>query len=227
MVHSIPHQRKSVYFDKRTERHKESGCYFDAPLILNKTISPCMGYRLCRWIIIITFLSVMGVALYFVPSINRETDASLMVPSDSFVIDYTDIFESSFDARLATEVQIIIENEDFSNSETQGNINKFFMDLANHPNYIALESWYQPFEAWLNDRGIAIDNMTNTEFYDELNSFTDLNEYQSWNKEIIYAYPDNNDGIDNYIKATRFYLRAWALMSPDCPFASTKFMIIK
>ena len=204
------HKRKSVCYDETSQKRKETGCYFDAPLILNRTIVPLMKYRVCRWIIIILFLGVLGLSLYYLPSVDRETDASLMVPSDSFVIDYSSVFESSFDARLLTEVQIIIEDEDFSQSETRQNVDKFFKDLSNHQNYIFLNNWYEPFINWLlNDRQIDINNIniTNNEFYDELQSFVNITEYRSWKREIIYGY--NNDNDDIYIKTTRFYLRAF------------------
>lgn len=194
--------------NKKQRTKQGTGCYFDAPLILQRTIVPLMKYRICRWIIIISFISVLIVSICFIPSIDRETDSALMVPSDSFVLEYQSQFESSFDAQLLTEVQIIIENEDFSNSQTRQNINNLFMNLSEYPKYISLSNWLQPFEFWLlNDKQIDINNITNIQFYHQLQSFVNVTQYRTWDREIIYGY--NDDDKTMYIKATRFYLRAF------------------
>eukprot|EP01084_Bolivina_argentea_P213695 362852_1 len=196
------------YKHNMKESKPDDGYYFNATWILQKTIVPIINYRICRWIIIVLFMIILSVSIYYIPTIDRETDEALMVPSDSFVLDYQSVFTSSFDARLLAEVQIIIENEDFSNVDTRNNVYNLFNDLSTHKNYISISEWLQPFEMWLSDeRQMDINNISNPQFYEELQSFINITEYKSWDREIIYGY--NEQTNEYYIETTRFYLFAF------------------
>eukprot|EP01084_Bolivina_argentea_P009701 18094_1 len=177
---------------------KDANKKFNSDIVCGSILVSIMKYRIIRWVIILLFVATLYLSISTIPLIDTQSDLSKIVPDDSNIIDYYDVLLDAYDNELLNELQIVIENQDFSDINVRNNVLNFINEMEQHNYFIAQQNWLQPYLNWLNNTlYINPDNINSDEFYNHLKIFGENNP------DIII----NSD--DNTVEATRFYLFAF------------------
>ena len=101
----------------------------NAEYLMKTTLIPLLSRRIFRIIIILCFIASLGGSLYVIQFINTVSDASKLVPDDSYVIDYIDKIRDIYTGTVVDELQIIVQNQDFSKTAVRNNIINMMNDM--------------------------------------------------------------------------------------------------
>ena len=168
---------------------------------LSKVLLPVMTKRVPRLLIILLFLCTLFGSIYVIPSVRTESVITNYYPDDSIVIEFLRQLDVQWDGFRTNELDVVIKNQDFSNIAVRDAVHELVADLESHDDaFGAVLNWLDEFEAFVRDIGRDIDNMNSSEFYRELQLFSNGT---SWESEIIYDDPQNPTQID----LTRFTLK--------------------
>ncbi len=110
---------------------KDSKCIdkCNAEYLMQITLIPMMKLRICRIIIIIFFICTLIGSLYVAQFLNTVSDATKLVPDDSYVLDFIDSINEIYTGTVVDELQIIIQNKDFSQKDVRDNILNMMNDM--------------------------------------------------------------------------------------------------
>ena len=169
---------------------------------LTRVLLPVMTRRIFRWLIILSFLCTLSGSIYVIPMVETGSEPSSYVPDDSMILDFVAIQDTVWSGSAVAEQDIIIKNQDFSDIAVRDNVHGLISDLESQDDALdAVTNWLDEFELFLNETGQDMDTMDSSEFYSELQSFSNGTR---WETEIIYDDPLNPTAI----QMTRFKLSA-------------------
>ena len=136
--------------------------------------------------------------------LTTESDATKLVPDDSYVLDFYDATSTIYTGTGVDELQIVIKDQDFSDLDTRTTILAMIDDMESQEDAIeGIKNWLQEYQIWLADKSMDIDSLTSSEFYANLKIFTNTSTYTEWQSEIIYDSFDDPTRIES----TRFSLQ--------------------
>ena len=161
---------------------------------------PLMTRRIIRWLIIILFLCTLSGSMYVIPSVKAGSSPKNIVPDDSMILDFYDTLDTVWSGTTVFEQDVIIQNQDFSDIAVRDNVYELMAHLEAHDDALnAVANWLDEFASFLNATGQDMDTMDSSEFYSELQSFSNGT---GWESAIIY---DDDSAV---IEMTRFTLSA-------------------
>ena len=161
---------------------------------LSKTLVSVMTQRPCRWLIIILFLCTVSGSIYVIPSVKTGSDPETYVPDDSMVLQFVDTLDTVWSGSKIVEQDIVIKNQDFSDIAVRENVYELMTNLESQEDALdAVTNWLDEFEFFLNETGQDMDTMDSSQFYSELQSFSNGTR---WESEIIYDDPLNPTQIE-------------------------------
>jgi len=167
--------------------------------LLQLTLIPMMRRRMCRIFVIILFVLICGASIYVTPLLNTESDATRLIPDDSYLLDYFEQVNQIYTGRFLDELEIVIKDQDFSDAEVRTNILEMIGDMKSQQDaFETTNNWLEGFVLWLNATNIDIDNLESAAFYEQLKKYS--NTSSSWNSEIVY---DDYDA-PSLVQHTRF-----------------------
>jgi len=165
-----------------------------------------LHFRPVRWLIVVVFLVAAFVSVSNVNNIDTASKWSEMVPDDSNIIEYYDALAVGFNDQSIVELQIIIQDTDFSNNGKRYSVLRFIQDIENQTQFIAQNNWLQPFIDWLSIAyQIDVSTLNSNQFYDYLQEFA--HNDTAVHSDIVYK--ENSFGNITEIEATRFYMFAF------------------
>ena len=174
---------------------KQSGSY------LSRILVAVMEKRICRISIIVLFLCTLSGSIYVIPSLETGTKSNGYFPDDSMIVESIRIADDIWGGDKTVELDIIIQNQDFSDIAVRNKVYELMTDLESQESALdAVTNWLDEFEFFLNETGQDMDTMDSPAFYSELQSFSNGTR---WKTEILYDDPLN----PTQIKSTRFKLK--------------------
>ena len=168
--------------------------------ILMNGLVPILSNRIARIVIYLCFGGIFAASLSSFSSVNTETDVTKLVPDDSHIIDYLDALHDAFGEISFANVEIIIENRDFSDSQTRDDvrnmIDEFDAPFTSDYGYFIgeISQWMTEFDDWIaqtfNDSNMTADDVED-EYYQLLQEFIDSEVGIQWKDKIIFDDDDN------------------------------------
>ena len=198
---------KNKQNDDGKEKKFDFKCCTSPDVFCGKLMSGIMKYRIIRWIIIFIFFGCAIYCILVIPEIDTKSDLTLLVPDDSSIIGYYDEFDIGFNEQTLIELEIVIEDTDFSNIADRYSILKFINDLEDETQFIAQNNWLQSYIDWLQlQYNINVNTLNSNDFYKYLQLFAN-NDTANYG-DIVYKR--NYFGNITEIEATRFYVFAFS-----------------
>ena len=169
-----------------------SGITSNGGSYLSKVLLAVMTERINRFLVIILFLCTLSLSIYAIPRLNIGGDAQSYFPDDSPALDFLVIIDDIWGGTKVVELDIVIKNQDFSDIAVRDNVHELIADLESQDDALdSVVNWLDEFEFFLNETGQDMDTMDSSEFYSELQSFSNGTR---WKSEIIYDDPLNPIG---------------------------------
>ena len=126
------------------------------------------------------------------------SDSSRLVPDDSYLLDFLDVNDKAFNENLLRRVYVILKNIDLSQKDTHTSTYKLIAAIENAPWDIpSTIEWLSIYDKeYLPSKNLSVNNLTKTEYYDNLRSFANDSVNAYWDSEIVYNYNDD-DSVKN------------------------------
>eukprot|EP01084_Bolivina_argentea_P041438 76471_1 len=174
-------------------------------IVCSKIMVNIMRFRIIRWILIVIFIAAAIYSFINIKNVSTQSNLTLMVPDDSPIIDYYDELDIGFNEKSLIELQIIIENTDFSNSIVRWSVLKFLSEIEEQIDFIGQQNWLQPFIEHLKVINMDINDLNTNEFYEHLEAYA----HNDTAANVDIKYKRNSFGNITAIESTRFYIFAF------------------